>query len=591
MRPTYLTKSDFQAARNCPTKLYYRHLDYPTTGDNNALLAYMAEQGYLVEALARRHYPDGVLSRAGGSLEEMAQATLTALARAENVTLFEATLTSGRNLARVDILDKRGSTLRLVEVKSRSVNGSAGASTFWTKQADPQVRADWRPYFEDIAFQWLVLRELFPSATITPFLILLDGNARSRADGLHRLTSANAAGSFADDAIPLIELDVAREVEAVLPDVQSVRDYLLSGLVPELRRLAPQLSTRCRDCEYRLPTTTSSGFHECWDELADVSPHILDLYSVGTAGGNGDEFVSRMVASGKAGLLDIAEAELVGQVGWGGAQANRQLRQIRQTRLNQEWIDPGLMTMLDNVAYPLHFVDFETCAPTIPRYQGMRPFDTVAFQWSCHTLAGASGVAIHADWLQEQDTYPNLDFAEALRERLGDNGTVVVWSNHERTVLQAIRRQLAEMACCEDQRAWLDSLIHGDRLLDLHRWAARHYYHPRMGGKATVKSVCEAVWVESAWLRARYPEFAGDLDVVQSPYRSLPALTINGSEAVVDHGTGAILAYMRMMGDQGEPSAMDQAHWRQLLRQYCRLDTLAMVMIWEHWQQRCTPET
>ena len=39
-----------------------------------------------------------------------------------------------------------------------------------------------------------------------------------------------------------------------------------------------------------------------------------------------------------------------------------------------------------------------------------------------------------------------------------------------------------------------------------------------------------------------------------------------------------------MFGAERHDAAV-QAAWRQLLLEYCKLDTLAMVLIWEHWRR------
>ena len=52
MHDYYLTKSDFKVAQTCPTKLYYRKCGYPTLADADEQLSLLADQGYLVEALA-----------------------------------------------------------------------------------------------------------------------------------------------------------------------------------------------------------------------------------------------------------------------------------------------------------------------------------------------------------------------------------------------------------------------------------------------------------------------------------------------------------------------------------------------------------
>src|SRR5438552_22273 len=55
-----LSKSDFKAARSCQAKLYYRELGYPNAMEDDDYLRMLAEGGYMVETLAKLHYPDGV---------------------------------------------------------------------------------------------------------------------------------------------------------------------------------------------------------------------------------------------------------------------------------------------------------------------------------------------------------------------------------------------------------------------------------------------------------------------------------------------------------------------------------------------------
>ena len=62
-------------------------------------------------------------------------------------------------------------------------------------------------------------------------------------------------------------------------------------------------------------------------------------------------------------------------------------------------------------------------------------------------------------------------------------------------------------------------------------------------------------------------------------------LVIAGVEQEVAEGTGAIRAYEALMFGAERHDAEVQAAWRQLLLEYCKLDTLAMVLIWEHWRR------
>jgi hypothetical protein len=43
----YLSKSDFQVASACPTKLFYRKQGYPCTNGQNDYLEFLADGGYM----------------------------------------------------------------------------------------------------------------------------------------------------------------------------------------------------------------------------------------------------------------------------------------------------------------------------------------------------------------------------------------------------------------------------------------------------------------------------------------------------------------------------------------------------------------
>ena len=49
----FLTKSDYKAGRQCPTKLYYKKHRYPSLKEDNPYLAFLADGGYMAEAMAK----------------------------------------------------------------------------------------------------------------------------------------------------------------------------------------------------------------------------------------------------------------------------------------------------------------------------------------------------------------------------------------------------------------------------------------------------------------------------------------------------------------------------------------------------------
>ncbi len=73
--------------------------------------------------------------------------------------------------------------------------------------------------------------------------------------------------------------------------------------------------------------------------------------------------------------------------------------------------------------------------------------------------------------------------------------------------------------------------------------------------------------------------------LILEPYQTLPALPLGGDSGVVREGTGAIRVYQDLLFDR-ESTLADRQNRLALLRQYCRLDTAAMLMIWVHWTGR-----
>lgn len=149
---------------------------------------------------------------------------------------------------------------------------------------------------------------------------------------------------------------------------------------PELTRIAPELSVKCGKCEYRNATEDADqdGFGKCWGARASVSPSVLDLYRAG----NFKKGVNAFIDAGKMALADVPH-EVVNKADGTPAHSGRPLMQLTKT---EEWISDELSGEVRNWQYPLHFIDFETSRMALPYHKDMRPYEQLAFQWSCHTL-------------------------------------------------------------------------------------------------------------------------------------------------------------------------------------------------------------
>ncbi len=608
-----LSKSDFTLGRTCPTKLYYRELGYPNVDEADEYLQMLAAGGYMVETAAKLRYPDGIALKYGGNVQTDAQATAEHLAK-DRVTLFEATLLSGNKQARVDILEKSGNVFRIVEVKAKSFDSAENLlrlldgkpSVFRSTRRPFPIVSEWDPYIADIAYQVLLLRERHPTATINPFLCLVDKSKTTKIDGLpgwfrverrlnragiesvHHVEFTGDVECMRRDDI-LTEVDVSEEVECVMPSVMEMAAEFEGSLIPELRKLPAQIGVQCKHCEYRFTEPTERhGFAECWGDLAEVRPSVLDLYRVS------DKTVAAAVAAKQASLLEVPMDSLTKSDGSIGNTAFRQITQIVSTRSRTTWYDKALRETVESATYPLHFIDFEAARLAIPPHAGMRPYGLLAFQWSCHTVGQGPegggpryGGLAHSEWLNTSDYWPNAEFARSLRRQVGDTGTVLAWAPFEASVLKDVLKELTPSGQSDPElEEWIAWITADGRILDLNKVTLDHFFHPDMGGRTSIKVVLDALWRSDDAMRARFAEVMGrEGDRIKGPYAALPSLEINGKVQQVIEGTGAIRAYEAMMYGAEREDQETKDRWGRLLKQYCALDTLAMVLIWEYWER------
>jgi hypothetical protein len=597
-KPLLLSKTDYKIARECPAKLYYRMLKYPSNKDGDEYMELLAKGGYMIGAIAGLLFPDAV-TVSEPDHDKAIQITRELLQKTD-ITLLEGAFVSKGKFARPDILIKEGTRFAIIEVKAKSFDSSE-PSPFRNKKGN--IRPEWQPYLEDVVFQALILRELYPASQLTCELMMPDTSRTTSIDNLHSLFEFNqiaeddsgyprARLTFTGDVEQLranhflTRVNVDPEVDGLLPSVSSSAEKFLQSINP-LTRITVPISFTCKDCEYRLGEDTApNGFSECWGDLAIPRPHILDLYFGGTI-----NEVNALIDVGRTSLFDLPESTLTKKDGSVGSRNQRQLIQMRNTRTNTEWIDPALGDILAAYAYPLHFIDFETSALAVPYHAGMRPYENVAFQWSCHTILAPGTEPVHTEWINLEESFPNFSFAGSLMKQVGHDGTVFMWATHENTILRDILIQmdgLNEDPALRDWLTWMTSA----HLVDMNQLTLNHYFHPLMKGRTSIKKVLDAIWQTNPTLRSRFPSYVKEEDgMLLSPYKALPPLMINGKDAFVSEGTGAITAYQAMLYGPQKSEKSIREQWKRLLLQYCELDTLAMVMIHWHWMEMPSGKT
>lgn len=666
MKTTYLSKSDFKAAYDCASKLRYRKARFPTNLDENDYIQFLADGGFMVELLAKAKFPGGHDLVDDRDQPRAFARTAELLRSNPDAVIYEAAALHDRILARVDILRREGDTLHLIEVKSSSVGGEEEPDdsqeefvlTRGPNQGEPNAK--WLPYLLDITFQRMVLQLAFPAfKRVKASLCVVNKSATARdceTLRLFKLTPQKSDDPERPRARPRVEYlgdpkDLRTSELMVLRDVTSLTDQLMDRVRVRAHELAallqpdgqaaavppslPDVYKLCKKCEYRLKGESAQkaerdgrhGFQQCWGARAATPYHLLDLSRVTQIVAPGERGpVEALIARGGSSFLQLGADDL----GAAGPRRDRRFVQWDNSRgpgrehlpasLSQE-----LLTHRRHPGGPLHFLDFEACNVALPHHAGLRPYERVAFQFSCHTLSGAEDgraplpATCHRAWLNTDCAFPNFKFARALRECLGESGTVYVWSHFEQSTLAVVLRQLraslqqdptatvglAGAASLEEVNSladWLERLLGPEelgankklkrvspRIRDLHDLCLKHYFHPEMLGRTSIKVVLPAVWRNQPHIHAHpwfseYRRDGGDGRPLD-PYKVLPPLPLGEApdeEEVVNDGTGAIRIYEELIFRRDVPPEFT-ANRRRLLEQYCKLDTAAMIMIWKHW--------
>jgi hypothetical protein len=524
----YLTKSRFVLAVECETKLFYAGKSaYADQKKDDPFLSALAEGGFQVGELAKLYYPGG---REIQTLDhELALARTAELLQGGSAILYEAAVSHRDLFIRADILIKNGSTLELIEVKSKSFGG------------DPEelldrhgaIRAGWLPYLYDVAFQKHVLALAYPKSRIRCSLLLADRNARASVDGLNqrflirrqdgrpriRVREGTSREDLGDPV--LVRLPVDEMVERILAGVHGTgRSRSFAAWVRFLarryrrdRKVPTPLGSKCGRCEFRCTPEQKrsglrSGLEECWRQQAGLreeqlaEPLVIDLWNCRRK----DSFIARgiyllrdldpdLLLSGgldagggapRGGIAPGREEPGGGERDEAGespglSALDRQRLQVQKARSRDPgpYLDlPGLREEMNRWVFPLHFIDFETTAVALPFNRGMSPYEGIAFQFSHHRVDEGGRISHAGQYLhRDRGRFPNFDFLRALKKQLeGDEGTVFRYGDHENSYLNIIYSQLREAdpreaPDREELIRWITTIAHPSRR-NAGAWAA-----------------------------------------------------------------------------------------------------------------------
>ena len=228
--------------------------------------------------------------------------------------------------------------------------------------------------------------------------------------------------------------------------------------------------------------------------------------------------------------------------------STRQLLQIESARSKEPVIKrDDVLKLLNKLIFPLYFLDYETASHAVPQVQGMKPWEHVPFQWSLHVLR-EDGSLEHEEHLDEKYG-ATKDFIKDLCEKVGTVGSTVSWhASFEKKINKDLIVHHPEFKEC------LEGI--NKRMIDLEDFFKELYVDARFHGSSSIKKVL--------------PVFC-------------PEDGLSYNDLDIQDGGQAMEKWFELTNPDTEEKERD--HIRKNLLTYCKLDTYAMVRIYQKLQE------
>ena len=426
-----LTKSKYLTGLQCSKYLWITFNDKSKIPPADAATQFIFDQGHEVGNFAKKLYPEGIDVPYNDFRDSIVR---TQALLSERKPLFEASISAENLYSRVDILNPvDGDEWDIVEVKSS------------TQVKDVNIL--------DVAFQKYCC-ENFGLKIRKCYLAHLNNEYVKQGD-------IDVNGLFTIE-------DISKQVDTVYGEIAGKVGEILKTID---QKKCPEISIGMHCLEpYECPLK-----EQCWSFLPERS--IFNLYWLGK--------------KKKFELLEQG-CKIIEDIPIHYKLTDKQRIQKQAIQQNDTYIDQGeIQGFLQTLQYPAYYLDFETFSPSIPLYDGTRPYQRIVFQYSLHIVKEENGEVEHLSFLADGSSDPRLEFLVSLKAAIGDKGGVVVFNQ---AFEEGVLNELA--ATFPEHEGWIRNVI--GRMVDLlDPFRAFHYYHPDQNGSASLKSVLPALTGQS----------------------------------------------------------------------------------------------
>ncbi len=453
------------------------------------------ETGNEVDSLARDLFPGGIVIEDRNDIE----GTKKLVENKESVIyqpVFETSLY--KMISDMFVWNKTTNSYDLYEVKASNSGESKGAKD--------------KLYVNDIGFQYLILKELnIPIGKL--YLVRLNSKYIREAElDIHQLFSIE---DFTDRVMGI--------TENLSFDMKSAYEILSSKDEPKgnCKCIIRGRSSHCTTFSYSNP------------EVPEYSVH--DISRIGSS----KKKLADLVDSGIYDIKDVPEDFPLSE---------KQQNQIIAVQTNKISMNKNeIFEFLDTIKKPISFLDYETFAAGIPRYNGYSPFNQIPFQFSLHIVNTDEDVEpSHDEFLYvEKNKNPDVPFILAMKKYLPKTGSIIVWY---KSFEMSRNKDLAKRN--PEYKEFLEDV--NSRVIDLMDvFTNQHFIHPKFKGKTSIKYVLP----------------------VLAPELSYKALDIQ------EGGTASNTWNEIVTDGYSEKEAKEKI---KQLKIYCGLDTYAMYKIWDY---------
>lgn len=486
--PDYLTKSQYLNGHQCHKRLWYEENQRDRKPEPSLSQQRRFDQGKEVGMFARDCFPRGVLIDATAPQHAVTQ-TEAAIERGDTC-IFEATFIFNNVLVKCDILERTANSWRIVEVKASTVNQTVNKASKIVKEE----------YLNDLALQKYVLTGHGLSISKTELMLI-----NSKTCVYPELSNLFSIVDATDQVEPLME--------SVPHNIETFKTVLKSNDEPQ--DLIGEHCNKPYSCPFKA---------QCWKDVPKNS--------IFTIPGLRWKKKDKLIEKGILHLEEVQDTDLL---------SAKQRRYVDSVLNGEPEIDAAaIRSLISDLEYPIHFLDFETDNPAIPRFDGVRPYQQVPFQYSCHVLCHPQDESKHYEYLHTDTTDPRLSLVASLLNDVSAAGSVVVYNaRFEKGVLE----DLAD--AFPDDAPALESIT--ARLWDLWDIFRYHYTHPDFCGSTSLKDVLPVL---------------------------VPALHYGDLE--VQDGMEAQAVWNLMLKAKNETAKNE---WIRRLKEYCRMDTRATLDI------------